>query len=370
MSEDPQCRVCGHANRADALFCDRCTSPVGVVALGDLTEEDYAHCRSALFHLLATMGPHSPSETSPLWLRYLSAFWLRPETALICFAEARALREIASDRRDRWLDLGCGDGIHSALAAGWSFDDAFDAFQGLDLAAADIYHHWDPARFGAEVTERGETIAIGCDIKETAIERSRALGVFDRLILADATELPIDAGSIDGIFSNMLRDLGPTLGPALAECCRVLSDDGRLYISAMTPHYADNLYFAPLAQKSVSDGLPEEYVRFLLRLDRGRSVFCRQQLSAEKWNELLHEAGLEVVRTVPLVGAKTIKFWDVGFRPFSVQLIEQAQKWREQGVLKAVKPPMVTLLDTLLRSLTVDRGEEVPCMNLLEIAKR
>jgi SAM-dependent methyltransferase len=343
-----------------------------VVALGDLTKSDRMVCLSALFSILAeTLEQKSNSETLPdveLWNAYLSAFWLRPETALILYAEAMAIRNAVQTPGKNWLDLGCGDGVHAALYSGWRFDPVFDVFQSLDLSAADIYHHWNSDDFQAGIAQRGTKIDFGIDIKPTAIQRATALNVFSSVQQADATRLPLADRSVRTIFSNMLRDLGDPLPSALSECGRVLSDDGQLLISAMTPAYSQHLHFAPAARLADAAG-DLQRARDLLRLDRGRSVFCQRQLSVADWQALLNQAGMRVKEVSPIVGPAIIRFWDIGLRPFSIPLLNQRDAWEKSGVLSQVKPGMVQLLSTalapLLRNLTA--GE--PCMNLIVAEK-
>ncbi len=372
----PTCGACGAGNAPGALFCIRCTAPLAVASLQDLDESDLRLCRAALFEVLADVQrsalpatvSRSPQDES-LWHAYLSAFWLRPETALILFAEALAVRSLGARAGSPWLDLGCGDGIHAALTAGWQFDDAFDAFQSLDLSAKDIYHHWDPAHFAAKVAKPGRAIDHGIDIKSTAVQRAAALGVFGRVECGDATALPLADESVGTIFSNMLRDLGEPLPAALRECRRILREDGVLLLSAMTPSYAKNLYFAPAARNAEAAG-DATLAHQLIRLDRGRSIFCQRQLSLRQWEALLRESALRLADAIPIVSPQVIRFWDVGLRPFSPALLRQRHAWAEAGVLAAIKPAAVELLSSQLRPL-VDQLNAGPenCMNLLVVTK-
>jgi hypothetical protein len=166
----------------------------------------------------------------------------------------------------------------------------------------------------------------------------------------------------------MLRDLGEPLPAALAECRRVLKDDGVLLLSAMTPAYAQSLHFAPAARAAQAAG-DSERARHLLKLDRGRSVFCQRQLSLDQWRPLLDKAGLALRRAHPLVGDRAIRFWDVGLRPFTHALLHRRQNWVDAGLLGAVKPSLVAMLDYLLDPLVRTVGQGTPCMHLLEIRK-
>jgi len=369
-----RCPVCGFDNPDAALFCRRCTSPVGVVPLHELDARDHRRCLAALFQILGEQsikamttegGPADPD----LWRAYLSAFWLRPETALVLYGETLAIRASGLDASSGpWLDLGCGDGIHAAIYSGWRFDEVFDAFSSLDLGAADIYNRFDPAEFDVKVTREGRRIDYGLDIKATAVARAKGLGVFADVRQADATSLPLGDGSVGVIFSNMLRDLGEPLSAALKECRRVLRDDGTLLISTMTPTYAGSLYFAP-AGKAAADAGDADAARELLKLDRGRSVFCQRQLTGGQWRELLGGTGLRLRRKQTIVGQQVIRFWDVGLRPFTHALLARREAWVRAGVLREVKRSLLDGLEYMIAPLVRSLTAGIPCMELLEIGK-
>jgi SAM-dependent methyltransferase len=368
----PACPVCNHDNPPTALFCARCTSPVAVVPLHELTDPDRRQCLAALFEVLA-QASSAPAQSATidadLWQAYLSVFWLRPETALILYAEARALHALNLSASIPWLDLGCGDGIHAALYSGWRFDPTFDAFASLDLAAPDMYNRFDPTQFSVRIERAGRRVDHGIDIKSTAVARAQALGIFDHVHQADATALPLPEASIGVIFSNMLRDLGDPLPAALKECRRVLTDDGVLLLSAMTPAYAPSLYFAPAARQAEAQGDTERASQ-LLKLDRGRSVFCQRQLTTDQWQHLLSAAGLRLHAVHPIVGDRAIRFWDIGLRPFIHALLAQRQSWQTANVLREVKPSLLAGLNYLLQPLLDSLTQGTPCMQLLEVRKQ
>src|SRR5947208_866927 len=91
------CAACGAENTPTALFCCACTAPLAVTALHELDEPDLRICRAALLEVLANAARIDPTDRpscphdEALWQAYLSAFWLRPETALILYAEAMAV---------------------------------------------------------------------------------------------------------------------------------------------------------------------------------------------------------------------------------------------------------------------------------------
>src|SRR4051794_15266368 len=102
-----KCAVCGSENEPASLFCRQCTAPLTVVGLHELTDRDREICSGALMEVLgAAMQSGGAGEAidEDLWNAYLSAQWLRPETALIQYGEALAIRKLTRDGLARWLD--------------------------------------------------------------------------------------------------------------------------------------------------------------------------------------------------------------------------------------------------------------------------
>src|SRR5204862_43498 len=105
-------------------FCTACIAPLRVVPLAALADD----LDQSLTDLLETLAdgrrtaPESPELADCALLRaYVSAFWLRPETALIQFAEAQVVAPLLAAADGPVLDVGCGDGIHASLLHGWRF---------------------------------------------------------------------------------------------------------------------------------------------------------------------------------------------------------------------------------------------------------
>ncbi|HEY1628910.1 MAG TPA: hypothetical protein VGF52_03560, partial [Tepidisphaeraceae bacterium] len=131
---------------------------------------------------------------------------------------------------------------------------------------------------------------------------------------------------------------------------------------------ASHLYFAPAAREAERNG-DSQSARELIRLDRGRSVFCRRQLSVRDWQSLLGERGLRVKAVHPVVGPAIIRFWDIGLRPFTMQLLRQRQQWRDAAALAAIKPAAMSILASTLQPLLEQLMAGEPCMNLLVVEK-
>jgi len=102
----------------------------------------------------------------------------------------------------RVIDVGCGDGAILYGLSKSQFIDKFRVLYAVDLS---------PHRL-AKVATISELIKI---------------------IEADATKIPIENNSVDFIISNQLIEHLENEAKFLAECYRILDNDGRLYISTV-----------------------------------------------------------------------------------------------------------------------------------------
>jgi SAM-dependent methyltransferase len=337
---------------------------LGVQRLADLQTDDLQICIDSLLEVLlsarrsATSNP--PTEIDEELLHgYLSAFWLRPETALLQYVEARILSTLFKAMNvEPLLDIGCGNGVHTSLLNGWRFAGDFDVFQELDLQAADIYSSPPRDATPPTITQRGREIAYGLDVKCAMIQRAKMLGTFQTLLTGDATALPIADAQIACIYSNVIRDFEGTLDAALGQCARVLRPGGHLILISPTETYRDKLFYWPRAQilrQRCLTPLCDKYVR----LDRGRSVFCRQQVPVCAWQQRLERCGLKLVKSIPFASRALLEFWDTGLRPFSTQLIVWAEGLRQSGSFMEIKRQIMSAMVGLFGPLLSD----VACEN-------
>lgn len=284
---------------------------------------------------------------------YLSSFmdlyWLRPETALWRTLDCAALMNV--DFKGRILDLGCGDGLFNFVRAGGKIHPAFDVFcQVGDLEHffenVDIYnHHDDSGGSPMVVTKPAYQIAVGLDHKQSLLTKAFATGLYDKVVEADANEpMPLDAGSFETIFSNILYWLENYRG-TLREAHRILADDGKLVVHVPSETFSDYSFYQRLHVKPQNPDW-----QWLERLDRGRSENIKQRRPFDDWVADFEEAGFKVAQHRRYLSRTVLEAWDIGLRPLSPFLIEMSNKLTPEDRLD-IKQKWVNGLMPLLEPL-------------------
>jgi len=104
--------------------------------------------------------------------------------------------------RDPVLDLGCGDGEISHLLF-------------------------------------GRCLEYGIDRDERVVRKTREKGYYKTVFTGDAHEIPLQDGSLGGIFSNCVLEHIPDMPGLLAEVSRVLRPGACFVATCLSPHYFD-----------------------------------------------------------------------------------------------------------------------------------
>jgi SAM-dependent methyltransferase len=157
------------------------------------------------------------------------------------------------------LDLGCGDGVLSAL-----------------------------------LIERGvvDRIHVGLDYSMAELERAR--DVLGRVVRADIRALPLETERIGSVLSNAVLSSLPTgdeadIDRSIAEVHRVLAEGGVFVLTVATSWFNRNLLRPRILRKLATVRLAE---RHLERVDRGHDHY--QVYDEEKWLRKLERNGFRV----------------------------------------------------------------------------
>jgi len=368
-TENIICPVCNTSNDKEATFCGQCIAPLNVQNLSEQTDSDLAQNSKAFMEVLqqllsikldASQIPTEKDKAKNHLQAFLSAFWLRPDTALLQATESWIVNKLMSKDAGPFMDLGCGDGIMTSLLRGWRFGSEFDAYSGLQIKAKDLFNSPPPEKFRSDILTRGNTIEYGLDIRANMIQRAQLLGTFEEVVEANATSIPQKDGSLGIIYSNVLRDFeGDTLSKILLECSRLLKDGGQLIFSSPTEHYKDFLYFYPRYQQAKKDRRTED-AQISQKLDRGRSEYCVQQITIDQWSEHLNKVGLKINSYQDFGNKNFTNFWDTGIRPYVPGLLK---------FLSNIDFELKYLLKKQAVSLAVDLLEPVFLENISGVTK-
>ncbi len=157
-----------------------------------------------------------------------------------CFAEARA----SYDRMSRWYDMLSGRSEKKYRDAGLR---KLDAAEGEVVLEVGFGTGHCMLALAQAVGEKGKV--YGIDISEgmrnISLSRMEKSGLSERVELhcGDATKLPFKANYFDAVFMSFALELfdTPEIPAVLNECHRVLKDDGRICVVAMSKKAKDGM---------------------------------------------------------------------------------------------------------------------------------
>jgi SAM-dependent methyltransferase len=137
---------------------------------------------------------------------------------------------------------------------------------------------------------------VGVDIDAGAIERAKHSGVYERVHLTPAHQIPEKDGTFGTVFSNCAMEHMSHIDLVIQDAWRVLKPGGLFLFSVVTDHF---LTWAPLPQFLTALGLPErgenltsEYVDYHHLVN---------PLSADEWSKLLLQNGFQIKAHIPIV---------------------------------------------------------------------
>jgi len=309
----------------------------GHIAPHPAPENDYVVFAGGHGHTgIGWAGTKIESIRSPQALlpRFLQAYPYQPATA---FWRAYEISHLAAFPLPAGLglDLGCGDGLLTGIV--------------LQLT--------------------GPRTVIGVDLDAEEVRLAQGLGIYERVHVAPASEIPEPDASVDWILSNSVLEHIEPLEPVLDEVARLLRPGGRfIFTVPAQPFHA--FLRGPLRPGA-------SRARYLEDLDR--RLAHRGYLSEQGWGALLARHGLRLEQaTSYLTRPQTrrwesisrltagVLFWLWGQRraPIDIQ--------RRLGVRKAgrrMPAPLARLLGRALRA-GIDSRDAGPGSCLLIVASK
>ena len=238
---------------------------------------------------------------------YLSAYWLRPVTAVVRALEAEILG-FERYRNQSSLELACGDGINSFIATGGKVPTDFDVFQSMPVPSAerffggqlDVYDSFE------EKLQRFENhtpfFSKGVDHKQNLVDKARLTGAYEVLECRDLNQgLEEPGDQYDLIFSNSIYWV-KEIDNLLRDMLRCLKPGGTVKLSIIKKSFLDQMAWTKLKNHG-----------FRTYIDMGRHTHYQQLSPESDWEKRFERVGFQIEEKTPTFNsqlAHMIEFHD------------------------------------------------------------
>ena len=277
--------------------------------------------------------------------KYLQLYWLRPENGLLATFKSKAIENFPINSPS--LDISCGDGLFMFLHLGGTFDFDFDYFKNTSAKQfshekfIDIYDSYDET-YSVPITNMpNQKIDFGTDWKQTLLDKSSKLNLFNTLKIHDNNKkpLPFPDNHFKLIHSNSIYWIEkPEI--LLSEIRRILADDGIAILEVMTPQH-----FTTFDKLSLFSNKAIEI------LDRKRRETMPGLKNYEEWKKIIENEGFIIEETKNVYPDKfVIDFWNIGLRPISHLLIQMSENLTQEN-RKNIKKEWVDIFFELFKPL-------------------
>ena len=255
-------------------------------------------------------------------------YWLKPyDIPWDAITAWHVAQRIGPD--DAVLDLGCGDGLFSALMFGGRLAPETDRFVAANAQhqairagqEGDIYtQSWTPRL----TTRPTRAIDEGLELKAYHLRIAESLGIYDHMTQGAFETHALSAERFDAVFSVFALYWADNLGRSLDNVHRVLKAGGRLLVTLPSEH----LRGMHLARQLADANRDQEPIgRYFDTLDGGRCrLTTRYANSPAAWDRLLSSHGFDLLETIPVVNKLLFTMQDLTHRPLLPVLIAHANR--------------------------------------------
>lgn len=265
-------------------------------------------------------------EQYDIFKEFLNVFWLRPENALWCAYQDSAYKRGPHKLVSPSLDLGAGNGLLSFVSMGGVISPEYDFFTNVGslesfFKGADIYDSFSRSGKSEYVLKKPDyVIDVALDHKENLLRQAEFLGVYKKLITADANnEWPIENSSLNSVISNILYWLSDK-HHSFQELSRVLQKGGRAFLFIQTKNFTE------FCMSYHPERLPK-YRKTLEVLNRKRKESHLWQTDIQEIRQMARQYGFEVRHYEYCYSRLFLTMWDIGLRPLSPVLVDMVNSF-------------------------------------------
>lgn len=157
----------------------------------------------------------------------------------------------------------------------------------------------------AKVLFGRQVVDYGLDNCLEMVESAKKSGVYKRVVLGDACQLPFKDQTMMAVFSNCVVEHIPNIDRVLSETSRVLKKDGLFLFTVPSPNFSTNLSFYRIFNFFGLRSLAEKYSNF--RNHRLNHYNC---FYLQEWRKRLKANNLRIECHRFYISHKTLFFWD------------------------------------------------------------
>jgi len=279
-----------------------------------------------------------------IYKEFLNYFWLRPESAIVQSFRAFELRKTVYEKiskKQKILDVSCGDGVFTFIALGGKLDLSFDSYKSIKnkkrSAKFDAYDHYDKS-FRVKVLKQPDyKIDTGTDWKLNLLKKSRQLRFYKKLLLHNnEKKLTLNDNLFDLVYSNSAYWV-KNIKQHLIDMKRITRHNGYIYLHVK---FKDT-YLATLVKNQTKINFGTKFEKII---DGGRYETWKGLKTKKEFDKILKDiSGLKVVSYKPLYGDIIMLIWDIGFRPLFKPLFEMSKSLNKSKYIK-VKTEWIKIL--------------------------
>ncbi|RJR26823.1 class I SAM-dependent methyltransferase [candidate division WWE3 bacterium] len=205
-------------------------------------------------------------------------------------------------------------------------------------------------------------VEVGIDISQRDLDIAKGKKLFDKLILADATNLPFEDGTFASCISISTLEHIKDSKKVICEAYRVLRDGGKFIFTVPTSDINNHLVGAKLFNKLGLQQLADKYTRMY------HKVFMHETIEEKNtWIQWVKDAGFKEITTADTMSAEHVRIFELFLLPaFPSQILRKLT-----GNRHIINFPLRTeLLTKLYKSLNERNEIKMNSSNILIVASR
>lgn len=214
------------------------------------------------------------------------------------------------------LDIGCGEGLFASVL----FDEQID---------------------------------LGIDPDENELRRAKELGMYQELICCFGNNIPRDDKSFNTIFSNSVLEHIEDIEPVLKEANRLLSDEGRLYLTLPTDFFDQ---YSVANQFLIGFGMKGLASRFRTFFNGFWKHYHYHDKSG--WELLFHKMGFETVESIEY-GSKKICLTNDFLAPFSIPSLILKKLFNRWTLIPPIRGIFMSFVRLFIRKKEIENAIDI-----------